>query len=70
MLRMAEINSGSSLKPNIPREPKLGYVLQLQRLEKTAGSAVGGKRLRDQFYVCLHDNSHELLRCTVSGHIS
>ena len=42
MLKVAEISSGRSLKPNIPRELKLGYVLWLQRLKKT-GKAVGGK---------------------------
>jgi len=50
MLKMAEISSGRSLKPNIPREPKLGYVLWLQRLKKTPGNAVGGKGL----YSSLH----------------
>jgi len=34
LVKMAEISSGRSLKPNIPREPKLGYVLRLQRLIK------------------------------------
>ena len=46
MLKMAEISSERSLKPHIPREPKLGYVLWLQRLKKTPGNAVGGKGLR------------------------
>ena len=46
MLKMAEISSGRSLKPNIPREPKLGYVLQLQMLKKTSENAVGGKGLK------------------------
>jgi len=45
MLKMAEISSGRSLKPNTPREPKLGYVLWLQRLNKAPGNAVGGKGL-------------------------
>jgi len=45
MLKMAEISSGRSLKPNIPREPKLRYVLWLQRLKNTSGNAVGGKGL-------------------------
>ena len=48
MLKMAEISSGRSLNPNIPREPKLGYVLRLQRLKKTSGNAVGGKGLINQ----------------------
>jgi len=43
MLKMAEINSGRCLKPNIQRELKLGYVLWLQRLKNTSGNAVGGK---------------------------
>jgi len=34
MLKVAEISSGRSLKPNNPRGPKLGYVLWLQRLKK------------------------------------
>ena len=42
---MAESSSGRSLKPNPPRELKLGYVLWLQRLKKTPGNAVGGKGL-------------------------
>jgi len=32
MLKMTEISSGRSLKTNIPRELKLGYVLPLWRL--------------------------------------
>ena len=43
MLKVTESSSGRSLKTNIPREPKVGYVLQLQRLKKTSGNAVGGK---------------------------
>ena len=43
MLMVTEISSERNLKTNIPREPKLGYVLQLQRLKKTSGNAVGGK---------------------------
>jgi len=46
MLKVAEISSGRSLKSNIPRELKLGYVLWLQRLKKTSENAVGGKGLR------------------------
>jgi len=42
---MAEISTGRSLKPNILRELKLGYVLWLQRLKKTSGNAVDGKGL-------------------------
>ena len=34
ILKMAEISSGRSLKPNISREMKLGYILLLQRLKK------------------------------------
>ena len=45
ILKMAEIKSERSLKPNIPRELKLGYVLRLQRLKKTSGNAEGGKGL-------------------------
>ena len=46
MIKMAEISSGRSLKPNIPREPKFGYFLWLQRLKRTSGNdAVGGKGL-------------------------
>jgi len=45
MLKMAEISSGRSFKPSIPREPKLGYVIWLQRLKKTSGNVVGGKGL-------------------------
>ena len=44
-LKVAEISFGRGLKPNIPRELKLGYVLWLQRLKKTSGKAVGGKGL-------------------------
>jgi len=40
MLKMAEISSGRGLKPNTPRELKLGYVLLLQRLKKISGNAV------------------------------
>ena len=45
MLKMAEItcSSGRSLKPNIPRELKLGYFLRFQRLKTTSGNAVGGR---------------------------
>ena len=46
MLKMAEISSGRSLKPNIPRELKLGYALWLQGLKNTPGNAAGGKGLR------------------------
>ena len=46
MLKVTEISSGRSLKPNISREPKSGCVLQFQRLKKTSGNAVGGKGLR------------------------
>jgi len=46
MLKMAEISSGRCLKPNIPREPKLGCVLRLQRLKKTSEIVVGGKGLK------------------------
>jgi len=45
MPKMAEISSGRSLKPKMPREPKLGDVFWLQRLKKTSGNAVGGKRV-------------------------
>ena len=45
ILKMAEISSGRSLKPNISRETKLGYILWLQRLKKTSGNAAGGKGL-------------------------
>ena len=45
-LKMAEISSGRSLKPNIPRELKLGYVLWLQRLKKTPGNAMDGIAIR------------------------
>jgi len=51
MLKMAEISSGRSLNPNIPREPKLGYVLWLQRLKKTSGNAVGGKGLMIEYRI-------------------
>jgi len=37
MINMAEISSGRSLKPNIPRKPKLRYFLWLQRLKRTSG---------------------------------
>jgi len=43
---MAEISSGRSLNPNIPREPKLGYVLWLQRLKKT-WKCCGWERVND-----------------------
>jgi len=44
---MAEISPGRSLKPNISKELKLGYiyVLWLKRLKKTSGNAMGGKGL-------------------------
>jgi len=51
MLKMAEISSGRSLKPNIPRVLKLGYVLWLQRLKKTSGNTVGGEGLKDVYHV-------------------
>jgi len=40
MLKMAKISSRRSLKP---REPKLGYVLWLQRLKKTPEILLAGK---------------------------
>ena len=63
MIKMAEISSGRSLKPNIP---KLGYVLRLQRLKKTSGNAVGGKELKvppmilSMSYVGTYFGSHSL----------
>ena len=53
MLKMAEISSGRSLKPNIPREPKLGYILWLQRTKKTSGNAVSGKGLKQKYWIPL-----------------
>ena len=37
MIKMAEISSRRSLKPNIPMELKLRYFLWLQRLKRTSG---------------------------------
>ena len=37
MIKMAEISSGRSLDPNIPREPKLRYFLWHQRLKRISG---------------------------------
>ena len=47
-IKMSEISSERSLKPNIAREPKLGYVLRLQRLKEASGNAAGGKGLRSR----------------------
>ena len=59
MPKMAEICSGRSLKPKMPREPKLGDVFWLQRLKKTSGNAVGGKRLishkQNSYYLVYHE---------------
>ena len=52
VLKNAEISSRRSLKPNIPREPKLGYVLWLQRL-KMMWKCWGWERVKSLLYIVI-----------------
>jgi len=52
MFKVTEISSGRIFKPNIPSEPKLGYILMAPKDEKDLWNAVGGKAGFDLEKLC------------------